>query len=83
VIRAEIHVTLKPGVLDPQGATLRRSMESLGFGSVADVRFGKLIQVTFQGTEPEAVRPQVERMCREVLSNPVIEAYSFQLFADK
>lgn len=82
MIRAEIRVTLKPGVLDPQGATLRRSLESLGFGSVADVRFGKLIQVSFEGADPEAVRPQVERMCREVLSNPVIEAYSFQLFAD-
>lgn len=82
MIRAEIRVTLKPGVLDPQGATLRRSLESLGFGAVSDVRFGKLIQVCFEGDDPEAVRPQVERMCHEVLSNPVIETYSFQLFAE-
>jgi phosphoribosylformylglycinamidine synthase len=79
VIRAEIHVTLKPGVLDPQGATLKRSLESLGYGSVADVRFGKLIQVSFQASDEEEVRPQLERMCREVLSNPVIEAYSYRL----
>lgn len=79
MIRAEIHVTLKPGVLDPQGATLKRSLESLGYGSVADVRFGKLIQVSFQASDEEEVRPQLERMCREVLSNPVIEAYSYRL----
>lgn len=81
MIRAEIHVTLKPGVLDPQGATLKRSLESLGYGSVADVRFGKLIQVTFQAADEEEVKPQLERMCREVLSNPVIETYSFRLVA--
>lgn len=81
MIRAEIHVTLKPGVLDPQGATLKRSLESLGYGSVADVRFGKLIQVTFQAADEEEVKPQLERMCREVLSNPVIEAYSYRLVA--
>ncbi len=79
MIRAEIHVTLKPGVLDPQGATLRRSLESLGYSSVADVRFGKLIQLSFQASDEEEVKPQLERMCREVLSNPVIEAYSYRL----
>lgn len=83
MIRAEIRVTLKAGVLDPQGATLRRSLESLGYGSVSDVRFGKLIQVSFEGTDQEAVRPRVERMCREVLSNPVIESFSYQLIAEK
>lgn len=83
MIRAEIRVTLKPGVLDPQGATLRRSLDSLGFGSVSDVRFGKLIQVTYQGDDQEAVRAQVERMCREVLSNPVIETYEFKLTSDR
>ncbi len=83
MIRAEIHVTLKTGVLDPQGATLRRSLESLGYGAVADVRFGKLIQVSFEGSDPEAIRPQLERMCREVLSNPVIETFSYQLVAEK
>lgn len=79
MIRAEIHVTLKPGVLDPQGSTLRRSLESLGYGSVADVRFGKLIQVSFESSDEEEVKLQLERMCREVLSNPVIEAYSYRL----
>lgn len=79
MIRAEIHVTLKPGVLDPQGATLKRSLESLGYNTVADVRFGKLIQVTFEGLKEEEARSQVERLCREVLSNPVIETYSYQL----
>lgn len=83
MIRAEILVTLKPGVLDPQGATLGRSLQSLGYGRVEDVRFGKLIQVSFEGSDQEAVRPQVERMCREVLSNPVIETFSYQLFAEK
>ena len=79
MIRAEIHITLKPGVLDPQGATLKRSLEAMGYGGIQDIRFGKFLQVIFQGSDTEAVRPQVERMCQEILSNPVIEAYRYQL----
>jgi len=83
VIRAEIKITLKEGVLDPQGVTLKRSLDTLGYHSIAEVRFGKLVQLRIQGTQPEEAAPMVERICQQVLANPVIETYSYQLGVDR
>lgn len=79
MIKAEIRITLKEGVLDPQGVTLKRSLDTLGYRSVQEVRFGKLVQLRFEGTDTESVRPQVEEICRRVLANPVIETFSYHL----
>ncbi|MDZ4792289.1 MAG: phosphoribosylformylglycinamidine synthase subunit PurS [Hyphomicrobiales bacterium] len=78
-MKARIKVTLKNGVLDPQGRAIVNALESLGFNGVKDVRSGKYIEVTLAETDPAKARADVERMCRELLSNPVMENFQFEL----
>lgn len=78
-MKARVHVTLKPGVLDPQGEAVRHALTSLGFEGVASVRQGKLIELDLTATDPEAARAEVERMCAQLLANPVIERWTVEL----
>ena len=81
-MKAKVYVTLKPGVLDPQGKAIRNSVELLGYAGVADVRQGKYFEVALDDSlGPEAAREAAERMAREVLSNPVIEDYHVEVEA--
>jgi phosphoribosylformylglycinamidine synthase subunit PurS len=70
-MKATIIVTLKPTVLDPQGMTIQRSLGSLGLTDITDVRQGKIFDIELKGGS----RDQVERLAKEVLTNPVIEQY--------
>lgn len=71
-MKARIFVTLKPGVLDPQGKAIHHALEGLGFDGVADVRQGKLIELDLaDGTPTE----RIDAMCRQLLANTVIENY--------
>jgi phosphoribosylformylglycinamidine synthase len=79
VLKAEIYVTLKDGVLDPQGTTLQRSLETIGFGGLRGVRMGKFIEVTLEGGDRAAAEAEIDQMCRKVLTNPVIEQYRFTI----
>jgi phosphoribosylformylglycinamidine synthase subunit PurS len=79
LITAEIYITLKPGVLDPQGTTLRRSMETIGYAGLEDVRMGKFIQVKFSGDDRAKAEADVQRMCQSILANPVIEQFRYRL----
>jgi len=79
MLEAEIHVTLKKSVLDPQGETVRSALQSLGFQGVEDCRIGKFMVVRLSGADPTQARAQVEEMCRKLLANPVIEEYVFQI----
>ena len=75
-MKAAVIVTLKPTVLDPQGMTIHRAMESLGFSGVRDIRQGKYFEVQLQeDLPPERHQELVERLARDVLTNPVIEEY--------
>jgi phosphoribosylformylglycinamidine synthase len=75
-MNAKVIVTLKPTVLDPQGLTIHRSLASLGFSGVDGIRQGKYFDVTVDDALGEAERQQVvERLARDVLTNPVIESY--------
>jgi phosphoribosylformylglycinamidine synthase len=76
---AEIRVMLKPSVNDPQGLSIRNALRTLGFSGVGDVRAGKLIQVRLHAADHRAAQDAVERMCAQLLANPVIETYSFTL----
>ena len=76
---AEITVMLKPSVNDPQGLSIRGALRTLGFGGVEDVRAGKFIQVRLQAVDRRSAEQAVERMCAQLLANPVIETYSFSL----
>ena len=69
-MKATVIVTLKPSVLDPQGMTIQRSVASMGLTEISDVRQGEIFHVQSQGS-----RDQVERLAKEVLTNPVIEEY--------
>ena len=78
-MKARIKVTLKSGVLDPQGKAIQNALSSLGFSGINDVRQGKYIEVDLAETGEAKAREQVERICRELLANTVIENYSYEL----
>jgi phosphoribosylformylglycinamidine synthase PurS subunit len=75
---ARIFVTLKKGVLDPPGQAVARALGRLGFDEVKDARIGKLIEVKLEGSRADA-GARVERMCKELLANLVIEEYRYEL----
>ncbi|MDH3755588.1 MAG: phosphoribosylformylglycinamidine synthase subunit PurS [Acidimicrobiia bacterium] len=68
-----VHVELRPGIADPQGATIERSLPALGFGGVEGVRVGKLLRFTVDAIDEAAARAEVDDMCARFLTNPVIE----------
>ncbi len=77
---AKVYVTLKRGVLDPQGSAVARSLHALGYSEVADVRLGKYIEVALaEGASPEDERRRLEEMCQRLLANTVIEDYRIEL----
>lgn len=78
-VKARIKITLKSGVLDPQGKAIQGALGALGFGGVEDVRQGKYIEVKLTETDEGKARDQVERMCKDLLANTVIENYSFEI----
>jgi phosphoribosylformylglycinamidine synthase PurS subunit len=78
-MRARIRITLKPGVLDPQGKAIENALGALGFTGIAGVRQGKYIEVDLAETDAGKARKTVERMCRELLANTVIENYSYEI----
>ena len=80
-MKALIKITLKNGVLDPQGKAIETALGSLGFGGVNDVRQGKYIEVELSETDPDRAKAEVEQMCEKLLANTVIENYSFELEA--
>ncbi len=81
-MKAKVYVTLKQGVLDPQGKAIQQAVESLGFEGIADVRQGKYFEIAVDASLDESkARADVERMAREVLSNPVIEDYRVEIEA--
>jgi phosphoribosylformylglycinamidine synthase len=79
MLTAKVHVTLKPGVLDPQGKAIAGSLHHLGFDQVADVRQGKYFELTLNEGDPTRARSLVEAMCRQLLANLVIENYTIDL----
>ena len=78
-MRARVHVTLKPGVLDPQGEAVRHALGSLGFEGVGEVRMGKVIEIEIDQPDPGAARAQVDAMCARLLANTVIEDYEVEI----
>lgn len=78
-VKARIKITLKSGVLDPQGKAIQGALGALGFGGVEDVRQGKYIEVKLTETDEGKARDQVERMCKDLLANMVIENYSYEI----
>ncbi|HSE05145.1 MAG TPA: phosphoribosylformylglycinamidine synthase subunit PurS [Methylomirabilota bacterium] len=78
-MKARVLVRLKPGILDAQGATVKRALAGLGFAEVQDVRVGKVVDLELDGLGPDDAKRRVDEMCARLLCNPVIEDFTVEL----
>lgn len=78
-MKAKVHITLKPGVLDPQGKAIEQALANLGFAGVGAVRQGKYLELELAETDAAAARVEVEAMCAKLLANTVIENYAIDI----
>lgn len=78
-MKAKVHITLKNGVLDPQGKAIQHALAALGFAGVDDVRQGKYIELDIAESDRAKAREKVEQMCKGLLANTVIENYTIDL----
>ncbi|OYW14436.1 MAG: phosphoribosylformylglycinamidine synthase [Rhodospirillales bacterium 12-54-5] len=78
-MKAKIHVTLKSGVLDPQGQAIQATLDHMGFKGVGHVRVGKFIEVELAETSAEKAKKSVEQMCEKLLANTVVEKYVVEM----
>ena len=78
-MKAIIHIGLKPGVLDPQGRAISRSLNDLGFDEVVNARQGKVIEIDIKGKDNELAHKRVTDMCEKLLANTVIESYLVEI----
>lgn len=81
-MKANVYVTLKEEVLDPQGEAVRRALDSLGFSGVKKVRVGKLIEIDIDGASKLETEQKLRSMCAKLLANPVVEDFELELEAD-
>jgi len=79
VFLAKVYVTLKPTVNDPQGLTIKGGLHSLGFTSVESVRAGKYMEIRLDGDSRQEAERLLNEMCKQLLANPIIENYRFEL----
>ena len=79
MLKAKVHVMLKPGVLDPQGKAVQHSLAALGFGGVEQVRQGKYIEIDLADGDRARARETLEAMCRQLLANTIIENYAIDI----
>jgi phosphoribosylformylglycinamidine synthase subunit PurS len=77
-MKATVLVRPKRGILDPQGQAVESSLRQLGF-SVDEARVGRVVDLEVEATDPDAARAEVERMCEQLLANPLIESYEIEL----
>ena len=77
--QAQIYVTLRPSVLDPAGTAVQSGLQHMGYDNIEQVRIGKYIEVTLKAESEEAAREQLNHACDQLLANPVIENYRFDL----
>jgi phosphoribosylformylglycinamidine synthase subunit PurS len=80
-MKATVLVRPKPGILDPQGQAVESSLRQLGF-PVGDARVGRVVDLTVDADDVDAARAEVERMCEQLLANPLIESYEIELEAE-
>jgi phosphoribosylformylglycinamidine synthase PurS subunit len=78
-VKARVYVTLKQGVLDPQGQAVGSTLSRLGYQEVVDVRIGKYVEIELEGGDPARARERVEEMCRRLVANTVIENFRVEI----
>ena len=79
MLQAEIYITLKKTVSDPQGLTIKHALASLNYKEVEEVRVGKLITIRLNLKNKKEAQTKLDQMCKKLLANPIIEDYSFQI----
>ena len=79
---AKVYVTLKEGILDPQGQIIGKALKTQGYDNVAEVKVGKFIELKLEGKDSAALKKQIDKISHELLSNPVIESYTFDLMEE-
>ncbi len=77
--KVKIHVTLKEGVLDPQGKTVRMALDKMGYKDITDVRIGKYIEIETKGAKTKKTEKEINEICDKLLANPNIEKYTFKI----
>ncbi len=82
-ITARVHITLKPGVVDPQGSAIGQALKSIGFEAVAGVRVGRTVELDIEGRTQDEVTKDVSAMCERLLANPVIENYRVEILPSR
>ena len=78
-MKARIIVTPKKAVLDPQGKSVQNALEHMGYQGIGDVHVGKFLEIELAGGDRESRRKQIDDACHKILSNPVIEDYTFEI----
>ncbi len=77
--RAQIYVTLRPSVLDPAGTAVESGLQNMGYANVTGVRIGKYVELTIAAASETAAQEQLDKICDQLLANPVIENYRVEL----
>jgi len=78
-MKARIYITLKQGILDPQGKAVQHSLHTMGYPSIKDVRVGKLIEIIMDDKSPAEAEQEIKEICSRLLANPVIEDYRYEI----
>ncbi|HJN03250.1 MAG: phosphoribosylformylglycinamidine synthase subunit PurS [Nitrospinota bacterium] len=81
-MNAKIYITLKKGILEPQGKAIQHSLFDLGYKEIQEVRVGKIIEIKMKGTNKEEAGNKLKEMCKKLLANTVIEDYRFEIDPD-
>ena len=79
MLKAEIYITLKDTVSDPQGLTIKHALESLGYKDIEDLRIGKLVILKLNYKDKQEAEKKIDEMCKKLLANPIIEDYRFNI----
>jgi phosphoribosylformylglycinamidine synthase len=78
-MKAKVYVTLKSGVLDPQGQAVGRTLGKLGYEGVKSVRIGKYVEIDLEGDDPKSAKEEVTKMCNELIANTVMENFRVEI----
>lgn len=79
MFQAKVYVTLKESILDPKGTAVKKALKNLEYDNIQEVRIGKVIQLQIDGSDRDKVEVQLKQMCENILTNPVIENYTYEL----
>jgi phosphoribosylformylglycinamidine synthase len=79
MLKAEIYITLKETVVDPQGKTVKHALEAIGYKNLEEVRMGKLVVVKLHYQDKKRATVEIEGMCKKLLANPIIENYTYKI----